>query len=291
MRKVKGMSYRILIFIIFLVATLAFSGSVSAIELAYDDGTCGLMNEIHGPNDSGPQQLRQRFLLGDFGLSAGDLVGKNIKVRIHWGSASSGTDFAGEIKIYEGDVIELTQSFVNPPLSAWQDFDFPEMGLMGFSGDEFYVEVLWTSGWGYICEDTNTPIHNMSEVDPGTGNWYPLPEGANGDLLIRVDVRERPLGALPVSQCLNLFESETEPFSARVSNDFDGCIIEASATFYKSSNCTGDPITPSWDNPDPNVVYKSGTRGGCAEAVEVTKSSPACVQVTLKSGRKTTVCY
>jgi hypothetical protein len=171
------------------------------------------------------------------------------------------------------------------------------MGL-SFSGDEFYVEVLWTNGWGYICEDTNTPIHNMSEVDPGTGYWYPLPEGANGDLLIRVDVRERPLGALPVSQCISVVEivnpgppAVTEKLSARVTNDFDGCIMEASATFYKSSDCTGDPITPIWQDPDENLVYKSGTRGGCAEAVEVTSSSPVCVQLTLKSGRKTTVCY
>jgi hypothetical protein len=114
---------------------------------------------------------------------------------------------------------------------------------------------------------------------------------------IRVEVGMRPLGALPVGQCINLVEIENpvthviEKFSARVTNDFDGCIMEASAKFYKSSDCTGDPITPNWQDPDPNLVYKSGTRGGCAEAVEVTSSSPVCVELTLKSGRKTTVCY
>ena len=289
MRKLKGISYRILIFVIFLVGTLAFSGSVSAIELAYDDGSCTSMYTIHGPV-GGPQIVRQRFLLSDFGLTSDDLVGKDIKVRIHWGSASSGTDFAGVIKLWEPDVIELTQSFVNPPLSAWQDFDFSGMG---FLSSDFYVEVLWTSGGGYVCEENNEPVHDMAETDPGWGQWSEWPY----DMGIRVEVRERPLGALPVGQCINLVEivnPEThliEKFSARVTNDFDGCITEASATFYKSSDCTGDPITPIWQNPDPNLVYKSGTRGGCAEAVEVTSSSPVCVQLTLKSGRKTTVCY
>jgi hypothetical protein len=109
-------------------------------------------------------------------------------------------------------------------------------------------------------------------------------------------------GALPVAQCLNLVEIGTEKLSAKVTNDFDGCIIEASATFYKSLNCTGTGITPDpkceppntegcWSDPDPNLVYKSGTRGGCAEAVEVTTGSPACVTLTLKSGRNTKVCY
>ena len=111
-------------------------------------------------------------------------------------------------------------------------------------------------------------------------------------------IDEKPLGALPVGQCTNLVEivkpgppPVTEKFSMAVRNDFDGCIIEASVIFYKGFDCTGDPIQPSWEAPDPNVVYKSGTRGGCAEAVEVTSSSPACVELTLKSGRKTTVCY
>jgi hypothetical protein len=291
MRKLKGVSYRILIFIIFLVGSLAFSGSVSAIELAYDDGSCTSMYAIHGPSgDGGPQIVRQRFLLSDFGLSSDDLVGKDIKVRIHWGSTSSGTDFAGVIKLWESDVIELTQSFVNPPLSAWQDFDFSGMG---FSSSDFYVEVLWTSGWGYVCEENNTPVHNMAETDPGTGYWYEW----EYDMGIRVEVRERPLGALPVTQCINLVEivnpqtGVTEKLSARVTNDFDGCITEASARFYKSLDCTGTPIQPLWENPDPNVVYKSGTLGGCAEAVEVRTGSPVCVDLTLKSGRKTHVCY
>jgi hypothetical protein len=283
MRKLKGISYRILIFVVVLVGTLAFSGSVSAIELAYDDGSCTSMYMIHGPS-GGPQIVRQRFLLSDFGLTGDGLVGKEIKVRIHWGSASSGTDFAGVIKLWEPDVIELTQSFVNPPLSAWQDFDFSGMG---FSSSDFYVEVLWTSGWGYVCEEKNAPVYNMAETDSGTGHWYPW----SYDMGIRVEVRERPLGALPAAQCMNLVEKETEKLSVSVKNDFDGCIIEASVKFYKSLDCTGEVKAHSFEPPDPNVVYKSGTRGGCAEAVEVTTGSPACVTLTLKSGRKTTVCY
>jgi hypothetical protein len=115
------------------------------------------------------------------------------------------------------------------------------------------------------------------------------------DFMIRVDVRERPLGALPVSQCINLFEikteTETKKLSMNVRNDFDGCIIEDSVIFYKGLDCTGD-LKPHFFLPrDENLVYKSGTRGGCAEAVEVTQASPACVTLTLKSGRKTTVCY
>jgi hypothetical protein len=101
----------------------------------------------------------------------------------------------------------------------------------------------------------------------------------------------RPLGALPVSQCISLFESETEKISASVRNDFNGCIMEDSVKFYRSSDCTGEVIEHSFLPPDSGFVYKSGTMGGCPEAVEVTKSSPVCVEITLKSGRKTTVCY
>lgn len=102
---------------------------------------------------------------------------------------------------------------------------------------------------------------------------------------------EKPSGALPVSQCISLFESETEKISMRVSNDFNGCIIEASVEFYRSSDCTGETISHSFEPPLEGFVYKSGTMGGCPEAIEVTKSSPVCVTVTLQSGRKTKVCY
>jgi hypothetical protein len=299
MRKIKGISYRILIFIIFLVSTVAFSGSVSAIELAYDDGICGLVYpEIHGPGTTGgPQQLRQQFLLSDFGLSGDYLVAK---VRIYWGPGSP--DFAGEIKLrdYDNPNKVVTKSFANPPQDAWQDYDFSGMG---FYSNRFYVELWWTNGYGYICVDTSSH-HEVSEVDSGTGVWYlyrfpvPYPDGplTAVDFMIRVDVG-KPLGALPVSQCMNLAEmvnpktGETEKISARVTNDFDGCIIEDSVIFYKGLDCTGDVKPHSFADPESGFVYKSGTRGGCAEAVEVTKGSPVCVQLTLKSGRKTTVCY
>ena len=93
MRKVKNVSYRILIFLIFLVGTLAFSGSVSAIELAYDDGSCLLSLRFMVRAD-GPQLVRQRFLLSDFGLSGDYPVGKDVKVRIQGVLSSYSTDFA-----------------------------------------------------------------------------------------------------------------------------------------------------------------------------------------------------
>ena len=281
MRKVKSISYRILIFVIFLVATLAFSGSVSAIELAYDDGICG---EVY-PAIHTTQKLRQRFLLSDFNLSGDYQVEK---VRVYWGSSYN---FSGVIKLRDYDNLELvvTKSFTNPPQYVWQDYD---VSGLSFKSNHFYVELVMTctpQEFAYICADTNEPNHRRSEVDPGDGQWH-VWEGY--DFVIRVDVRERPLGALPVGQCTNLVEKGTEKLSMSVKNDFDGCITEASVIFYKGLNCTGEVKLHSFeDNPDPYLVYKSGTRGGCAEAVEVTSSSPACVELTLKSGRKTTVCY
>ena len=115
----------------------------------------------------------------------------------------------------------------------------------------------------------------------------------------------RPLGAgvLSSAECINLYQSDTENLSMNVGRALDSCIIENEVVFYYSSNCTGgyikppacigDPPTnqPCWGNPDPGFVYKSGTGGGCPEMVKVGKASPACVELTLKSGRKTTVCY
>jgi hypothetical protein len=103
----------------------------------------------------------------------------------------------------------------------------------------------------------------------------------------------RPLGAgvLSSAQCINLYESETEKLSMTVGRAIDTCIIESEVVFYKSSDCSGTPIVPTFSDPAPGFVYKSGTQGGCPELVKVTKSSPVCVELTLKSGRKTQVCY
>jgi hypothetical protein len=101
----------------------------------------------------------------------------------------------------------------------------------------------------------------------------------------------RPLGLIAAAQCTSLFESETEKLSMGVKRGNDSCIIEEEVTFFKSSNCTGEKIQHSFQNPDPGFVYKSGILGVCSELVEVTTSSPVCVELTLKSGRKTTVCY
>jgi hypothetical protein len=114
----------------------------------------------------------------------------------------------------------------------------------------------------------------------------------------------RPLGAgaLPAEQCTSLYESEAEKLSMNVRRALDSCIIENEVVFYKTSDCIGTGITPNpkceppntepcWSDPDPGFVYKSGTQGGCPELVEVRTGSPACATLTLKSGRKTTVCY
>ncbi|HJW29351.1 MAG TPA: hypothetical protein VJ508_08855, partial [Saprospiraceae bacterium] len=100
------------------------------------------------------------------------------------------------------------------------------------------------------------------------------------------------VGSLVTTQCISLFESDTEKLSMSVVRGGDTCIIENQVTFYRSSDCTGTSIVPVWQSPDPGFVYKAGTLGGlCPELIEVTKNSPVCVQLTLASGRKTTVCY
>jgi hypothetical protein len=107
----------------------------------------------------------------------------------------------------------------------------------------------------------------------------------------------RPLGALPVSQCLKFVETKNEAtevvekISAKVKLDFRGCIEEKELKFYKSSDCSGTVTPHVFDPPDPNLVSMSGTRGGCNQGVKVKKASPVCVELTLKSGRKTTVCW
>ena len=102
----------------------------------------------------------------------------------------------------------------------------------------------------------------------------------------------RPLGALPAGQCINLFQSETENLSMSVRRANDSCIIEKEVVFYRTADCTNDPIQDwTWQDPASGFVYSSGTQGGCPELIKVTKSSPACVELTLKSGRKATVCY
>lgn len=295
MRKLKGISYGILISIICLLWMLTLSGSSCAQELAYDKGRCDASYLVHPPpleGGGGPQQLQQEFILSDFGLTDPYKVGK---VRIHWWQGF--TNFAGVIQLLDHDNPDnaVTLSFVNPLENTWQDYD---VSGLGFSSSHFYVQVLWASGYGAVCSDTPS-LWNRSYADPGVGTYFLVP----ADFGIRVDTLSRPLGALPAKQCINLFQgtvtfstdggtqTETEKLSMSVANDFNGCIIESSATFYKSSDCSGTPITPTWQDPDLNFVYKSGTRGGCAEAIEVTSSSPVCVQLTLQSGRKTTVCY
>jgi hypothetical protein len=127
--------------------------------------------------------------------------------------------------------------------------------------------------------------HNAMLV--GTASIFPN-EFGKGDITLPGC---KPLGVLPAAQCINLFESETEKLSMSVRRANDSCIIEKEVAFYRSSNCTGNPEYPIFEDPDSTFVYKSGTFGGCPELVEVTKTSPACVTLTLQSGRKTKVCY
>jgi len=102
---------------------------------------------------------------------------------------------------------------------------------------------------------------------------------------------ERPQRAHPVNQCITLFETVTERFSAMVARNSDGCIEEASVVFYRSANCTGKKEKPIWMPKEEGFVYKSGIDGGCPEAIEAYHRSPACVTLTLKSGRKAKICW
>jgi len=148
------------------------------------------------------------------------------------------------------------------------------------------------SGWGNVISLTiagnNVGVeHNAMLL--GTLTIFPHQWG-KGEILAPGC---RPLGAgvLSSAECINLYQSDTENLSMNVGRALDSCIIENEVVFYYSSNCTGDPIYPTFSEPAEGFVYKSGTQGGCPEMVKVRKASPACVELTLKSGRKTTVCY
>jgi len=98
-------------------------------------------------------------------------------------------------------------------------------------------------------------------------------------------------GGFPVSQCISLLEHNGENFSVKVENDQAGCIKEKSVEFYKTTNCTGELVEHTFEDPEEGFAFASGTRGGCPQLIEVVTQSPACVTLTLKSGRKTKVCW
>ena len=107
---------------------------------------------------------------------------------------------------------------------------------------------------------------------------------------------KRAPGTRFVEGCILLFKQGNESVSAQVKRDAEGCIIEkenevVAIKFYRSSDCTGAEQQPTWEDPESDFVYKSGIDGGCPEAVKVTKSSPTCVTLTLKSGREATICW
>ena len=111
---------------------------------------------------------------------------------------------------------------------------------------------------------------------------------------------QRPPGPSPVEQCITLFKKGSERVSAQVKKDNNGCIQEkekvgeeeiVAIKFFFSTDCTGDEVTPTWEDPDSGFVYKSGVDGGCPEAVEVYRRNPTCVTLTLVSGRKATICW
>jgi hypothetical protein len=104
-------------------------------------------------------------------------------------------------------------------------------------------------------------------------------------------------GPVPVEKCLKIVAGGIfgrEKISVKFKTDSFGCIDEEAREpilFFRSTDCSGKKERPSEEDRDPNVVYKSGIDGGCPEAIEVTHESPACVTITLKSGRKVKFCY
>lgn len=96
------------------------------------------------------------------------------------------------------------------------------------------------------------------------------------------------------AQCIKLLDSrifKTEKLSMEVENDPQGCIKEESVVFFRSTDCSGEGQRPTFRDLDDSFVYKSGLDGGCADAIEAKHGSPACITLTLKSGRQTTICY
>jgi len=109
---------------------------------------------------------------------------------------------------------------------------------------------------------------------------------------------KKPVGAFPARQCIKLSDGrifKTEKISMMVYNDSDGCIIideeKKPIKFYRSTDCSGEPEDPRIEPAEEGFVYKSGIDGGCPEAIEVKHGSPACVTLTLLSGRKVIFCY
>jgi hypothetical protein len=98
-------------------------------------------------------------------------------------------------------------------------------------------------------------------------------------------------GVYPGRQCLNIYEGDNEKISVNFMRDNHGCIIQGSVKFYRGLNCTGEVMESMIIEPEPGFVFASSTSGGCPQLITVTHSSPACVTITLKSGRKVKVCY
>jgi hypothetical protein len=109
---------------------------------------------------------------------------------------------------------------------------------------------------------------------------------------------EQPPRVVAEEECISFVEIESETYpgvieaiSAKAKRDSAACIIEESLDFYKTKDCSGAPTPHTFDPADPDLVVASGNFDGCSELVEVRKSSPVCVYLTLTSGRKTRVCW
>lgn len=178
-----------------------FSGIPSPVELAHDDSTCEIYPMIH---DS--QYLRQRFLVSNFGLS-GDYLVKT--VRMYWRATPE--DFAGEIKLHDYDTGEVvTAVSFTQPVSGWHDYD---VSGLGFVSDHFYVELWQTSGFGYICGDTDPPHHSMSEVSMDHGEtWHLFNYPETG--LHEIDFMIRVIVVLPpreqIANTLDFFDTSVD---------------------------------------------------------------------------------
>ena len=129
-----------------------------------------------------------------------------------------------------------------------------QIGPIVVPGDEGY-DRLFIGGLDFAPDGTlyGIGLGMVVQINPNTAQATVIGYTGSQLWLGLAIPSERPLGALPASQCINLCRKvnpETglpEKFSAKVRNDFDGCIIEASVIFYKSFDCTGTAITHSFE--------------------------------------------
>jgi hypothetical protein len=160
------------------------------------------------------------------------------------------------------------------------------MGDTYKNGGKIWVEVAGKVG----AED----VPMVGKIGNKPRDWMQIQIlGPGGDVQPGVQPR-----VVADEECISFFEIESETYpgmieaiSAKAKRDFADCIKEESLEFYKSSDCSGSVTPHFFDPPAADFFLSSGNFGGCSELAEVTKTSPACVTLTLSSGRKSKVCW